>query len=127
MTVAQRGRYVLLVEDNDDSRDTLRMILEAQGYPVTSAVNGWEALETLKDAPNPCIILLDLMMPVMDGWEFMRRQGGDPALADIPTLLVTGAAEVGETPETVRMVGCLQKPIDPDTLLQTVGRHCLMR
>src|SRR3712207_9589138 len=96
--------YILVVEDNPDSRETLTLILEGVGYEVKSAENGREALTTLKNHPHPCIILLDLMMPVMDGWEFRQHQQNDPNLAQIPTVVVSAISD----PERLEGVGAVE-------------------
>ena len=112
-------RSVLIVEDDDDARHYLVMLaaLVLSGYRVDTAHHGAEALKKVR-AVRPDVILLDLMMPVMDGRQFRREQLSDPHLAAIPTVLITAladdrlAAELG--------VPVLQKPIDSRLLLSTV-------
>jgi len=117
-------RSVLIVEDHPELRRSLTDLLQEAGYAVTSAADGQEALAALRTAPPPDLILLDLMMPVMDGWEFRRRQRQDGALAAIPVVVLSG----GETPPHssgfVDAASYLLKPIDFDVLLATVARHC---
>jgi CheY-like chemotaxis protein len=81
---------ILIVEDNADLRDSLAELLQYEGYEVARAANGQEALRYLRECPPPCLILLDLMMPVMNGWEFRKQQLLDPTLSSIPVAIVTG-------------------------------------
>src|SRR5580765_7790969 len=83
------GVSILLVEDDFDMRDALIPILEYAGHHVVGAANGREALEQLRAGPKPSLILLDLMMPVMNGTEFRAEQLRDPALASIPVVVVS--------------------------------------
>src|SRR5690349_23695253 len=87
---------VLVVEDDFDLRDALVPILEYEGHRVVSAANGKEALERLRTMPPPSLILLDLMMPVMDGEQFRAQQLRDPALASIPVVIVSAHASAEE-------------------------------
>ena len=84
-------RPVLIVDDDPVARKALALVFEHQGYPVVQAANGQEALKRLRDGPPPGLILLDLMMPIMDGWEFLQRQKQDPALAGIPVVIISAA------------------------------------
>src|SRR5690349_24594897 len=86
-------RKVYVVEDYSDLRHTIGEALEAQGYAVVSAANGAEALEALRrDDARPCLILLDLMMPVMNGYECRKEQRADPELAGIPVVVIPAPA-----------------------------------
>src|SRR5947209_15643436 len=111
---------ILLVEDDRVTRQAMTMLLESAGYQVVSAANGREALDYLHHTKPPKLILLDLAMPVMDGWQFRCRQKADPSLAKIPVVMVSGASK--------RTIGdattFLQKPIEFDSLLDTVRRYC---
>src|SRR5690349_21445677 len=111
---------VLVVEDDDGIRETLQMFLEMEGYRVITAANGRQGLEALNKAARPCLILLDLMMPVMNGWEFAASLKDTPH-ADVPVVIVSAYADqVG----AMKCDGVITKPIDVDTLLKTVRRWC---
>jgi CheY-like chemotaxis protein len=118
------GRHtgtILVVDDDRGAMEALSDILEYEGYRVERAQNGLQALEHLKESrPGPNLIILDLLMPVMDGWEFRMRQKEDPALAHIPVLVVTAIAATAG----IDAAGVLRKPIDIDALLRTVARYC---
>ena len=124
MTDQPPRRSVLIVEDHPELRRTLTDLLQEAGYAVTSAADGQEALAGLRNAPPPDLILLDLMMPVMDGWEFRRRQRQDGALAAIPVVVISGGETPSHSPGFVDAASYLLKPIDFDVLLATVARHC---
>ena len=114
---------ILVVEDEANIRDAVCLALEDEGYQVDAAVNGSDALGRLQTNELPRLILLDLVMPVMDGWKFRRAQQQAPALADIPVVLVSGAADLSQQAVSLRAVGFLQKPFDFDKLLDLVHRH----
>src|SRR6266498_5083823 len=80
---------VLIVEDDGDLREMMAQLLTLEGFQAASVANGREALEYLNQGARPHVILLDLMMPVMDGWEFRRRQQADPAVADVPVIVLS--------------------------------------
>src|SRR5947207_15447872 len=81
--------YILIVEDDFDIREALTQILEDEGFQVRCASNGREALEVATSGPAPRLILLDLMMPVMNGWQFRAEQLKDPRLAEVPVLVIS--------------------------------------
>jgi CheY-like chemotaxis protein len=116
-------KSVLIVEDNIDTRDSLAFLLRHEGYHVSTAANGQEALDRLRAGPRPGVILLDLLMPTMDGWEFSNRLAQDPALASIPVVVVSGAGDVEEKLASLRPAACLSKTADLATLLETLRRH----
>lgn len=105
---------VLIVEDHADSRELLAEFLEALGYEVDVAGHGLEALERLRGAPLPAVMVLDLMMPVMSGWELMRHVREDPALRSLPVVVVSGAGDAHPLPEGI--LGAVPKPVDLDAL-----------
>jgi len=118
-------RRVLLIEDDLPVCNSLREALQEEGFKVATAADGREALELLRRGPRPSAILLDLMMPVMDGWDFRQEQLRDPVLRNIPTVVVTAT---GFSAETVRAqfgdVDLFPKPIPFLDLLDTLGRIC---
>jgi CheY-like chemotaxis protein len=113
---------ILIVEDDADLSEMIAQLLAVEGFRAETAVNGEEALAYL-DHGRPDLILLDLMMPVMDGWEFRRRQQANPALADVPVVVMSAldAKRAGG----VSAAAVLTKPIDFDRLLELVRRYCL--
>jgi len=123
-----RGRShsetILIVDDDPDCRETLADILRAEGYRVSCAANGQEALDHLQTHSQPELILLDLIMPSMNGWEFRRRQQADPALAAIPVVVVSALGSTREEVSSVDAVAYLMKPFSLENLLHTVGRCC---
>jgi CheY-like chemotaxis protein len=118
----EKSPNILVVEDEPDIRSSLRQALEWEGYAVVEAENGREGVEKLSTMPTPCLILLDLMMPVMNGWEFAQALKGDMALATIPVVVVTAFAERGLDRLGAR--GVVKKPVDLDRLLAVVKEHC---
>jgi CheY-like chemotaxis protein len=119
---------VLVVDDDPDVLDATRFVLESAGYNVSTAANGAEALDRLHNEATPCVILLDLMMPVMNGWEFRAEQAQDPKLATIPVIVVTGAGRMA--PAAATFLGAawlLEKPVALPLLLAMVGRYCKAR
>lgn len=111
--------YILVVEDDPDVRDLMKLLLEVEGYHVACAENGLDALAQMRRAASPHLILLDLMMPIMDGWQFRREQKQDPVLADIPVVIISAASD----PASVAANAFLQKPVAVHQLLETVRRH----
>ena len=122
LAVAHRP-LVLVVDDDDGIRDALRDLLEDAGFATLGARHGLEALNVLGALPAaPAFILLDLMMPVMDGWEFRRRQMDDPAIAKVP-VVVLSAVDQSRAQDLAGAL-FLKKPLDFDRLLQLVRRFC---
>jgi CheY-like chemotaxis protein len=111
----------LIVEDDEGIRETLRFALELEQYEVFTAANGHEGLQQLSQIPRPNLILLDLMMPVMNGWEFADALEKDMLLMTIPVVLVTA---YGDRADSIRAHGVVKKPVDLDSLLQTVESVC---
>jgi CheY-like chemotaxis protein len=113
---------IFIVEDDVDTREMLGRFLELEGYHVESAANGKVALERLDAGAPACVILLDLMMPVMDGWQFRREQVQHAALADIPVIVVSAAG--GDRLQQIDADAYLSKPVDLDELLEHVTQYC---
>jgi CheY-like chemotaxis protein len=113
---------VLIVEDDDSAREALSDCLEMEGFSVAAARNGREALDYLQNAPPPKVILLDLYMPVMTGWEFREAQKKDAAIADIPVVVVTAFGS-GMTKQIDANV-IMHKPLDLDRLLTVIRDYC---
>jgi CheY-like chemotaxis protein len=113
---------ILVVEDDPDLREAVMVALETHGYRPLAASDGRHALELLRGGARPRLILLDLMMPRMDGWQFRAEQMADAAIAHIPVVVLSAAAPQRVTRLAVEDV--LHKPIDLDTLLAAVRRHC---
>jgi CheY-like chemotaxis protein len=113
---------VLIVEDQPDVREMLDLFLRSQGYETETASNGQEALARLKSC-SACLVLLDLMMPVMSGWEFRARQLQDPEVADVPVVCISAVHEPDEVKRRLNLP-CLPKPVDFDDLLTVVRATC---
>jgi signal transduction histidine kinase len=111
---------ILLVEDDHAIRDVMLSLLEDEGYLVLTAQNGQEALDALRTAAAPDLIILDLRMPVMDGWQFRAVQKGDPALAGIPVVAVS--ADGSPQAAAIDAAAYLRKPLNADTLLEAISR-----
>jgi CheY-like chemotaxis protein len=118
-------KTLLLVEDDADIRELLSDALRDQGYEVVGAGNGSGALGHLRSGLRPSLILLDLMMPVMNGWEFRERQRQDPSLADIPVLLLSADGAGDRHVPSLEAVGCLKKPFELDALLEAIARYAV--
>jgi CheY-like chemotaxis protein len=116
---------VCVVDDDADIREVLSDVLTLEGYDVVAAGDGESALERLRERKNACrLILLDLMMPHMNGWEFRRQQLQDPALASVPVVLLTGAGTAAKSIDELRVAGTIEKPVDLDALLAKVAAYC---
>ncbi|HEX2657998.1 MAG TPA: response regulator [Polyangia bacterium] len=112
---------ILLVEDDDDLREALVGALADERYQVKGVANGSEALETLKTGPRPNLILLDLLMPVMNGWVFCERVRQDPQLSKIPIVAMSGAASRDpQSPYYIDVEAFVTKPVHMESLLETL-------
>jgi CheY-like chemotaxis protein len=119
------GDHILIVEDDVDLREMLVVVLQAEGYLVLEATHGREALEKLHTGRAVCLILLDLFMPTMDGWAFRAEQMKDPALAQIPVVVVSAdAVAARQAAVNLGVVASMEKPIDFERLLNVVGQYC---
>jgi CheY-like chemotaxis protein len=118
--MASDKSIILVVEDEKESRDTLRELLELEGYAVETAVNGREALDTLRAAGDKiCIMLLDLFMPVMDGWQVIDQLKADGRLGTPQVVIITSAPYRAPAGLPV-----FQKPLDLDKVMSEVQRLC---
>jgi CheY-like chemotaxis protein len=115
---------ILVVDDDPASVEALCELLEAAGHDVDRAENGSQALELLRDGEKFCVILLDVMMPVMNGYEFREEQLKDPSLASIPVFLVTADSRARKRAEELQTARFFQKPVSPRDLLSAVGEYC---
>ena len=113
---------VLIVEDDEDLREMMAQMLTIEGFTTATAANGREALDYLHSTRKPHVILLDLMMPVMDGWEFRRQQKADPQIAPVPVIVLSALDQRRAAP--VEAEAFLNKPLDFDRLLELVRDHC---
>jgi CheY-like chemotaxis protein len=113
------NRAILVIDDDAASTDSLTDILTGEGYAVATACNGKEALEHLRDAPIPRLIILDLFMPQMDGWEFRREQLKDAKLRNIPVVVMTGASIYAGIDANV----IVHKPLDVERFVSLIERY----
>jgi len=121
--MSENRPLILVVEDDDDIRATVVEVFAYEGYRAVGASHGAEALELLRASdPKPSLILLDLMMPLMNGVEFRERQLADPALAHIPVVILSADANADARCAELRAVGCLQKPMKLRAILETAER-----
>jgi CheY-like chemotaxis protein len=115
-----RKPLILIVEDHEFAREALATLLQTMGYDTIDAANGRDALAMLANGNRPDLILLDLMMPVMDGWEFMQRQRKDWRLCTIPTIVVTGVASHDPRCLEMPIVRFLPKPYSAEQLMAAI-------
>ncbi len=115
---------ILIVEDETPIRSVITEILEEEGYRVASVTNGLEALVYLRQhADQTGLILLDLGMPIMTGWEFRQEQQRDPTLAGIPVIVMSALPDLDQKAAALKATDCIDKPIELDTLLDMVARY----
>jgi CheY-like chemotaxis protein len=114
---------VLVVEDDRDMRAFLFAALTSAGFQVVTAENGLAALEQLR-RHRPCVILLDLELPLLDGAGFLRAVHADPEFPVVPVICVSGQHNAREQAKALGLAECLQKPIAVDALLASVLRAC---
>jgi CheY-like chemotaxis protein len=115
---------VLVIDDEHGFRQLISELLTEEGYIVDLAANGYEALAYLRGAPAlPCVIILDLMMPIVSGWDFLRARHSNPLYASIPTIVIS-AVRTFATAKVLGAQECLLKPLDLNRLLTIVQRYC---
>ena len=117
MTPASQNDQILIVEDDDENREFLCALLEADGFLVATARDGKEALDWLSGNPRPSVVLLDLEMPRMNGWEFLQAADAAAALAGIRVIMLTGRAD------HLRVLEWISKPAQPESLVATLRHH----
>jgi putative two-component system response regulator len=123
--MTRRDGYLLLVEDDPDLRLIESEILESEGYRVHAAADGLEALEILGREPEPpVVVLLDLRMPRMNGWDLAARLRADPAWRDIPIIVVAAHYAIADEAAAIGARTWLHKPVSIDDLLREVGAAC---
>lgn len=127
--MSNKTSKVLIVEDNEDILNLLGLVIGSGGYQVEKALNGLEGLNSLKENASqpPCVIILDLMMPIMDGWQFLEKIKGEDAIktacSKIP-IIISSAAEGLEALAKQYSCDYLQKPVRPADVLKKVKQHC---
>jgi CheY-like chemotaxis protein len=122
--VPDHEHSVLVVDDQTESSDAVGLLLEQHGLKVRVAHDGEEALAALHQGLRPCLVMVDLMMPKMDGWEFRQRQLSDPAFAKIPVVIMSGYPNAQKAAGTLGVRTILKKPLNADRILALVNRHC---
>lgn len=115
--------HVLLVEDDVETRELLTEMLTRAGFEVVGATNGSEGLARMK-SERPAVVVLDLRMPVMNGWQMRARMLEDASLADIPVIVVSGANDLHASSADLKAAEIFAKPVAWPTLLAALRRHC---
>jgi CheY-like chemotaxis protein len=124
ISVSQQPRPVLLIEDNDETREVVSALLKLEGYRVVTARDGDEGMAQLRQGLDPCVILLDLMMPGRkNGLDFRREQLQAPSFAAIPVVVCSGHEEVKRKAAELGITVFCQKPLEIEELLQLVAVH----
>jgi CheY-like chemotaxis protein len=123
---SQHAARILVVDDDDEARDSLVLLLRCEGYEAIAAENGREALAALRECGGEfSLILLDLMMPVMNGFEFRSAQRRDPRMASIPVVVLSATVDPAEEIQQLGAVAAFRKPVlDLSALLGVVAEHC---
>ena len=119
--MSERNMNVLVVDDQEAIRDSLQTALDDEGFTVECAANGREALDIL-ERWKPCVILLDLMMPVMDGWAFRAEQ--QRSGSTVPIVLLSAAGELGRHKEALGAAAVIPKPFDIDSVISAIEGVC---
>jgi CheY-like chemotaxis protein len=120
----EHSKAILLVDDESDLRQAMAWLLEYHGYAVETAANGKEALAKLDQIEPPCLIILDLMMPEMNGWELRESLLRRPELADVPIVLVSGNMDIEKAARSLNAVDYLTKPVDFSRLFGVIEAYC---
>jgi CheY-like chemotaxis protein len=117
-------RSILVVDDDADVREAVADVLADEGYGVTGVASGREALKHLKDHLRPSLILLDMMMPEMDGWLLRQELKKSPDLASIPIVILSAHGDVRDAALALGAVDYLRKPLSIESLLEIAERYC---
>ena len=120
--MSDEERCVLVVDDDEDIRSALLMVLEMHGFCALAERNGTDALARLASAPKPALVLVDLRMPRMSGKELIAAMHSDRTLRAIPVVVLSGDEAAQETADTMRVQGCLRKPVELSELVNLVHR-----
>jgi CheY-like chemotaxis protein len=116
-------RLVLVVDDDPGNRESMSELLDIKGYSVLQAENGQRALDILKkNGQLPCLVVLDMAMPILDGRGFLKRRARDPDLRDIPVVVVSGNSQKGAPLEGIE--GYFRKPVNVDRLIEVIDQYC---
>jgi CheY-like chemotaxis protein len=118
------GGPILVVDDNAEIREAMAIDLQTVGFDVRLAVNGADGLRAAREWPRPNLILLDLMMPVMDGWTFREQQLADRELRRIPVILFSARGDAARHGRVLHAAASLEKPVDLDRLHQVIEQVC---
>ena len=117
-------KTLLVVEDYQDTREMLAFMLRRAGYAVETAENGAQALDRLRAGPRPDLVLLDMLLPILDGWHLLSQIQRDPVLSGVPVVVTTGTILTREWAVQSGCAGFVKKPVEYEELLAEVGR-CL--
>ena len=115
---------VLVVDDDDATAEALCELLEADGFATVCVPDGQQALDHMRGGDPVCLVLLDLMMPVMNGFEFRDEQLKDARLSDVPVVIVTADLRPADKARQLQADGYLSKPVSPEALLEVTNRFC---
>lgn len=116
---------ILIVDDDPDAGEAMSEVLKLEGFDVSVAADGAKALQALRTGASlPSVILLDLTMPVMNGWQFRREQLNDARLASVPVIVLTATPVAESNVSQLSPVAFLKKPVSIDKLLQLIGSVC---
>ena len=115
---------VLPVEDDPDCRESVKTLLEAEGYSVRTAGDGLQALDEVRKERDLCAVLLDLMLPIQDGWWFRAQQLRDPDLAAVPVVVMSALAQVDVEAQQLGVQDYIAKPVEPEVLFSILARNC---
>jgi CheY-like chemotaxis protein len=119
-----KEKKILIVEDDPEIRDALTEILEFEGYQVAIAKNGKEGIDYLRTFPSPSLILLDFMMPIMNGQQFLEAKKEDPGISQIPVVILSADNAVEQKAKISERGQFLKKPVELDHLLDIVNSYC---